>query len=82
MTATGNAELGFVALAHVLAHDETVAYEPVPRELHAPIRQDAVVLQRAGENSAARAVHEFLQSDRGAEIIRRFGYDSPAGQRE
>ena len=80
MTATGNAELGFVALAQALARDGNVAYEHVPEELHAPIRQDVIVLERARDNTAARAVHEFLQSTRGRETGERSGYASPAEQ--
>jgi len=79
MTATGNAELGFVALAQALAHNGNVAYERVPDTLHAPIRQDMIVLERARGNAAADTVRDFLQSDRGRAIIVRFGYEDPAG---
>lgn len=82
MTVTGNAELGFVALAQALVHDADVAYEQVPDKLHGPIRQDMVMLERARDNAAARAVHSFLRSTRGREIIERFGYGSPSGQSE
>jgi len=78
MTATANAELGFVALAQVRAHDENAAYVPVPDELYAPIRQDMIILERARDNAAALAVGDFLRSIRGREIVERFGYGTPA----
>ena len=74
MTATANAELGLVALAQVRAHGESAAYVPVPDALHAPIRQDMIVLERARNNAAAFALHDFLRSARGREIVARFGY--------
>lgn len=76
--ATGNAELGFVALAQ-LAGSEAGSTWVVPQELHAPIRQHAVLL-RAGEASpAARAFLAFLRGDEAAAIIRGHGYALPAG---
>jgi molybdate transport system substrate-binding protein len=80
MTATANAELGLVALAQAIAHAGDVAYERVPDTLYAPIRQDTIILQRARDNAAARAVHDFLRSARGREIVERFGYGAPAGR--
>ncbi len=77
MTATANAELGFVALAQALAHDADVAYTQVPDELHAPIRQDMIVLDRARDNAAAQVVYDFLLSTRGRELVEGFGYGSP-----
>lgn len=82
MTATANAELGFAALAQALAHDGNVAYERVPDELYTPIHQEMILLERARNNAAARAVHDFLRSDRGGAIVERFGYDRPAEQQE
>ena len=80
MTVTANAELGFVALAQTLAHDADVAYTRVPEELHAPIRQDMIVLDRARDNAAAQVVYDFLLSARGRELVEGFGYGSPREQ--
>lgn len=74
MTATANAELGFVALAQALAQSRDVAFELVPDELYTPIRQDMIVLERARDNAAALAVHDLLRSARGKAIVERFGY--------
>jgi molybdate transport system substrate-binding protein len=78
MIATGNAELGFVALAQVLAADSPGDYIIVPEQYYAPIHQDVIVLDRARDNPAARAAAEFLRSDAAKTIIRRYGYATDA----
>lgn len=70
---TGNAELGFVALSQVIAN-ETGSRWIVPAEYHAPIRQDAVLLETGADNEAAIAFLEFLQGPEAVEVIERFGY--------
>ncbi len=75
--ATGSAELGFVALSQV-AKDGVVASGSgwlVPASLHAPIRQDAVLLARGRGNPAAAALMQYLRGDAAKAIIRAFGYD-------
>ena len=74
MAETQNADLAFVALSQVVAYSGTAASYEVPAELHAPLRQDAVLLVRAEHNAAARAFLEFLASDAAARIIERHGY--------
>lgn len=76
LVATGNAELGFVAAAQLAGSPETGSRWEVPPHLHAPIRQQAVLLQRADRNSAARAFLAYLQTPEAAEIIRRSGYST------
>ena len=78
--ASGGAELGFVALAHVRDRPSS-AYWTVPDTLHDPIRQDAVLLRRAASHSGARAYREFLAGEAAAEIIRDAGYSVPAPPR-
>ncbi|MEI6987583.1 MAG: molybdate ABC transporter substrate-binding protein, partial [Rhodospirillaceae bacterium] len=51
---TGNAELGFVALSQLITREEGT-YWIVPETLHAPIRQDAVLLRKRGGEPVARA---------------------------
>jgi molybdate transport system substrate-binding protein len=74
--ATGNAQLGFVALAQVLADGKLKSGSVwrVPENLHAPIVQDAVVLKRARDNPAAAAWMSLLRSPRGKDLIRSYGY--------
>jgi len=74
MTETGNAELGLVSLAQALAYRGAASFAVVPHELHEPIRQDAVLLDRGIENAAAQAFVEFLRSPAAAAIIERSGY--------
>ena len=74
MTATGNAELGLVALSQALAWDGPASYVAVPPEFHEPIEQDAVLLDRGADNPAAVAFMAFLQSDETRRIIRDAGY--------
>jgi len=77
MVATGNADLGFVALALVLASDTNASFVAVPDSLYAPIHQDMIVLARALGNEAAHGLREFLLSETAREIIRRYGYAVP-----
>jgi molybdate transport system substrate-binding protein len=75
--ATGNAELGFVALSQVMADgriDKGSAWM-VPTQLHAPIRQDAVLLTQGRDNPAAVALMTFLRSEAARAIIRAHGYE-------
>ncbi|WP_250696192.1 molybdate ABC transporter substrate-binding protein, partial [Escherichia coli] len=53
--ATGNAQLGFVALSQVMGNGklrEGSAWQ-VPGAMHEPIRQDAIVLNSGKDNEAA-----------------------------
>ncbi len=68
---SGGAELGFVALALVLA-DESPRWE-VPPALHEPIQQDAVLLTRA-EHPLADDFMAFLGSAAAKTLIRASGY--------
>jgi molybdate transport system substrate-binding protein len=74
---TGNAELGFVALAQVVSHNEGSRWE-VAENLYDPIRQDAVLLTKGADSEAARAFVEFLQGPEAEAIIARYGYGSGA----
>lgn len=78
--ATGNAELGFVALSQVLAgqKDRPGSFWIVPAGDYAPIVQDAVILKRAQHNRAAQAWVALLRSPGGQTLIRRYGYAVPA----
>ncbi|WP_028602770.1 molybdate ABC transporter substrate-binding protein [Ottowia thiooxydans] len=75
--ATGNAELGFVALAQVLDGGKLKngSVWVVPAKYHAPIVQDAVILKRAAANPAAKAWMELLRSPRTKDFIRSYGYE-------
>lgn len=71
--ATGNAEIGFIAQAQV-ALDPAGSQWPVPSQLHQPIHQDMVLLERGQDNPAAVALMAFMQSPAAQVIIRHYGY--------
>jgi molybdate transport system substrate-binding protein len=77
--ATGNAELGFVALAQVMkdGHLGEGSAWIVPARLHEPIRQDAALLAHGRQNPAATDFLGWLRSDKAKPVIRSFGYDLP-----
>lgn len=78
--ATGNAELGFVALSQVVVPGKPVSgsYWLVPAQLHGEIRQDTVLLKAGEKNPAARALLDFLKSAPARALIRDHGYGTAA----
>ena len=74
--ATGNAELGFVALSQVMIDGTLTSGSAwiVPSNLHEPIRQDAVILATGKDQPAAKALVEYLKSDKATAIIKAYGY--------
>ncbi len=75
--ASGNAELGFVALSQVQEDGKLKSGSAwvVPSALHGPIRQDAVMLSAARDNPAAAALMTYLKSAPARHVIRAFGYE-------
>lgn len=75
--ASGNAELGFVALSQIFENGKITqgAAWLVPQSLYSPIRQDAVLLVKGQNNPAAQALMRFLKSAQSTEIIKKYGYD-------
>ena len=73
---TGNAPLGFVALSQVYRDGTFTSGSGwiVPDRLHAPIRQDAAILAKGSANPAAKALADYLKSDKAKDIIRSYGY--------
>ena len=75
--ATGNAELGFVALGQVQPPDG--AQVPgsmwlVPENLYTPLKQDVVVVSATKAKPAATAFVEYLASDKARAVIKAYGY--------
>ncbi len=75
--ATGNAELGFIALSQVYENGKIKSGSAwlVPANLHTAIRQDAVLLASGKNNPAATALMEFLKTDKARAVIKSCGYD-------
>ena len=76
--ATGNAELGIVPLSYVQSPFQRVrgVHQAIPESLHSPIKQEAVLLNKAHGNPAALAFHEFLRSSDARLVIEEFGYNT------
>jgi molybdate transport system substrate-binding protein len=74
--ASGNAELGFVALAQVMQDGRLTDGSTwiVPAGMHQPIRQDAVLLLPGRDNPAATALLRFLREPAAQAIIESYGY--------
>jgi len=74
--ATGNAELGFVALSQVFKDGKLNSGSAwvVPASLYEPIRQDAVILAKARNNAAAKALMNYLKGPKAATVIKSYGY--------
>ena len=74
---TANAELGFLALSQVIENGKIVGGSSwiIPDNLHAPIRQGAVLMKTGAENPAARALIDYLKSIPALAIIKKYGYD-------
>ncbi|WP_394682272.1 molybdate ABC transporter substrate-binding protein [uncultured Comamonas sp.] len=74
--ASGNAQLGFVALSQVMEDGKLREGSAwiVPSAMHEPIRQDAVLLNSAKDNAAATALMQYLKGDKARAIIQSYGY--------
>ena len=74
---SGNAEIGFVALAQIWKDGRISAGSAwiVPPAMHAALRQDAVLLNRGRDKAAASALLAYLQGEKAGAIIKSFGYE-------
>lgn len=75
---SGNAEVGFVALAQVM-EDGRIAKGSgwiVPGDRHAPIRQDALILRGGKDNPAVTELFDYLRTEKVRALIRDFGYET------
>lgn len=75
--ATGNAEMGFIALSQVQSkeHAHRGSLWLVPSAHHSPIEQDAVLLKSANAKSPAREFLNFLKSSEARKLIESMGYE-------
>ncbi|HYD74696.1 molybdate ABC transporter substrate-binding protein [Ramlibacter sp.] len=74
--ASGNARLGFVALSQVMSDGRIPRGSAwiVPPGMHAPLKQDALLLSPGANNPAARALLDYLRSDAARTVLRSYGY--------
>ena len=75
--ATGNAHFAFVAQSQLEndALPPTVCVSLISSDRDSQLAQQAVLLERAASNEAARAFFEYLRSEHGRETISTRGYD-------
>lgn len=75
--ASGNALLGFVAMSQVYEDGKLKSGSAwiVPSNLYAPIRQDAVILDKGKSNAAAAALMKYLKGDKARAVIKSYGYE-------
>lgn len=75
--ATGNAEVGFVALSQVYKDGRLSGGSGwiVPSSLHQPILQDAVILTKGMHNPVSRALLDYLKGSKAKNVIRSYGYE-------
>lgn len=73
--ATGNADVGFVALSQVSAWNKSEGTMwAIPQAYYTPIEQHAVLLKKGRDNPAAKAFLNFLKSDEARAVITGYGY--------
>jgi len=75
--ASGNAELGFVALSQIYRNGMLTSGSAwfIPSNLHNPIKQDAVILVKGKSNPVATALMQYLQTNKAKSIIKSYGYE-------
>ncbi len=74
---SGAASLGFVAMSQVFEGGKLKSGSAwlIPGAMHAPIRQDALMLPRGKGKLAAEAFMAYLKSGKTQAVIRSYGYD-------
>lgn len=74
--ATGNAELGFVALSQIYKNGKVKSGSAwiVDSNDYQPIKQDAVLLKHAQNNAAAAAFMKYLKSNAAYKVLQSYGY--------
>jgi molybdate transport system substrate-binding protein len=73
---SGNAQCGFVALAHALAPgmQNKGRYWEIPADYYPALSQGAVVLTRSQQKRAAKDFLEYLKSEQGLAVLRQYGF--------
>ena len=78
MAGSRAAEAAFVAYSQVLTGGKPGSQWLVPQDLHQPLKQDAILITRAQNNPAAKALLDYLKTPAAREMIASLGYDLPA----
>ena len=72
---TGNVDVAIVALSLAVPSDGT--WTVIPQDLYPPLDQAMAVVAGASHESEARAFVDFVNSERGREIMRAYGFLLP-----
>ena len=76
--ATGNAEIGFIAMSQIVDPQSPVyqkgEYWVVPQADYKPINQGALITKRGKENSAIKDFMAFMKTPEAIKIIESYGY--------
>jgi molybdate transport system substrate-binding protein len=73
---SGNAQVGFVALAHAIAPgmQNKGRYWEIPADDYPALLQGAVVLTRSRQRKEAQAFLRYLESEQGSAVLRKYGF--------
>jgi molybdate transport system substrate-binding protein len=76
---SGNAQVGFVALAHAVAPamQGKGKYWVVPAEAYPPLDQGVVLISRSAHQKDAAAFLEYVKTAEVAAVLRRYGFSLP-----
>jgi molybdate transport system substrate-binding protein len=77
---SGNAQVGFVALAHVTspAMRGNGRYWQIPAEAYPPLDQGLVIISRSRRKKLAAAFVEYIKTPESAKVFSRYGFTLPA----
>lgn len=76
---SGNAQAGFVALAHAKAPSMQGKgkYWEVPQDDYAPLAQGAIIISRSPHKKEAQQFLDYIKTKETAETLRRYGFSLP-----
>lgn len=76
---SGNAQVGFVALAHAIAPEMKgkCKYWLVPADFYPPLAQGVVVLSHSQHKKEAAEFVEYIKNKEGIEVLRKYGFSLP-----
>lgn len=74
---SGEADAGIVPLSLAIRRGAALSYVLIDDELHAPLRQAAVVLAASRRPDVAAAFVRYIVSGAGREVMERYGFEAP-----
>jgi molybdate transport system substrate-binding protein len=76
---SGNAQLGFVALAHAVAPmvQGKGKFWKIPAEAYPPLDQGVVLIKGSPDHDDATAFLQYIKTAEAAELLRRYGFSVP-----